>query len=63
MVNYIWVSRGPVAHGDRTMLHYVLAVVAFVGLALLLNLPAILRLLRRLRRQLRHKLQVSKGEE
>jgi hypothetical protein len=32
-------------------------------LALLLNLPVILRLLRRLRRQLRHKVQLSKGED
>jgi hypothetical protein len=45
------------------MLYYVLAAVAFAGLALLLNLPAILRLLRRLRRQLRHKLQPPKREE
>jgi hypothetical protein len=45
------------------MLYYVLAAVAFAGLALLLNLPAILRLLRRLRRRLRHKLQPHKGDE
>jgi hypothetical protein len=45
------------------MFYYVLAAGAFAGLALLLNLPAILRLLRRFRRQLRHKLQPSKGGE
>jgi hypothetical protein len=44
------------------MFYYLLAAVAFAGLALLLNLPAILRLLRRLRRQLRHKLSPPKGE-
>jgi uncharacterized membrane protein YdfJ with MMPL/SSD domain len=43
--------------------YYLLAAVAFAGLALLLNLPAILRLLRRARRQLRHWLQSPKGEE
>jgi hypothetical protein len=45
------------------MLYYVLAAVAFAGLALLLNLPSILPLLRRLRRQLRRKLHPPKGEE
>jgi hypothetical protein len=45
------------------MLYYVLAAVAFAGLALLLNLPAILPLLRRLRRQLRRRLHPPKGKE
>jgi hypothetical protein len=45
------------------MIYYLLAGVIFLGLVLLLNLPSILRQLRRLRRQVRRRLQERQSRE